>query len=52
MAGDKKMGRRVSGKVSGATKDIRWSGTAELELALEEGYIKTFKLEEKLHTPQ
>jgi hypothetical protein len=50
MAGNKKMGRRVSGQDSGVTRDIRRSGTAELELAFEEGEIKTFKLEEKLYT--
>ena len=37
MAGDKKIGRRVSGQGSGVTRDIRWCGTAELELAFEEG---------------
>jgi hypothetical protein len=37
MAGDKKMGRRVSGQSSRVTRDIRWSGTAELELAFEDG---------------
>jgi len=37
MAGDKKMGRSVIGQDSGVTRDIRRSGTAELELALEEG---------------
>jgi hypothetical protein len=36
MVGDRKIGRRVSGQDSGVTKDIRWSGTAELELAFED----------------
>jgi len=31
------MGRRVSGQDSGVTRDISWSGTAELGLAFEEG---------------
>jgi len=37
MAGDNKMGWRVSGKDIGVARDMRWSGKAELELAFEDG---------------
>lgn len=37
MAGDKKMGKRVSGQDSEVTRDMMWSGTAELQLAFEQG---------------
>jgi len=36
MAGNKKVGRRGTGQDSGVTRDIRWSGKAEFELAFEE----------------